>query len=74
MSLYKEGKRGLKAGSLTIKQWKARNRYKHNGGESKPNKHVKYWVISIDGVLYGYANGRRIGRVVMPTPLGKPPR
>lgn len=49
------GKRGLKAGTLTIKQWKARNRHRHNGGTNKSNKSVTYWRL-------GYWMGGPINR------------
>lgn len=65
-------KRGLKAGFLTIRKWKARNRHRHLGGTGPPDKSVVYWVKMIDGKVYGtYQQGPKV--MVLPTPLGKRP-
>ncbi len=70
---FKTGKRGLKSGVLTIRQWKAANRFRHNGGTNRCNRAVGFWVASVGGRLYGtYRLGPKT--VALPTPLGKAPR
>lgn len=42
---FKQGKRGIKSGAFTIRQWKARNAHKHPGGISKASKGSTTWPI-----------------------------
>lgn len=69
---FRSSKRGLKAGALTIRQWKNKHRGSHPGGASAVNKNPTYWVKMVDGVRYGtYLKGKFLE--VLPFPLGKGP-